>query len=261
MTSSWTARIAESEEYLLTHCPLYESNWVSHILIPFRHLPTLVSIVLIMAQYYEPFRDVYYPIAISSGTLFSLLINFLLQTWIDMPGASATCGSSREMPPFSVQQAGFIVAMLVTFGTFWKSRIGTYQQQFMYLLFGMTAGARYYLGYNTRAQVLTGAAIGTGFAILWQTMVYNFLCLSAKYQHEIFNVWLFKKLRYTNNWCMETWTPVARATEAEMDSFLETLRSGWLSFLNLPALLVPPAPDLPNRRKGDIERPSDGTRY
>jgi len=251
--ADWEAFAREQEAWPAAHCAAYRASSVAHYLLIFRDFPTLISIVLLLAQYYQPFRDVYYPMAISSGLLGSLLVGYLLRWLVEQPGPSAGCGTPWEMPNAASQQATFIATILVTFGVLWRPRLGTYQQQFAWSLVYYTLLARVYLGYNTFAQVLAGASLGAAWAVVWQSLVYNVLCWSARYDHLIFNVWIFRQLRYTNGWCTETHMPVPRATEKERARCWGQVESLLMALLNLPAVVVPPGPDVPARRPADEE--------
>jgi hypothetical protein len=232
------------------HCiPLYQPSSMASILLVFKDLPVYLSIFLIFLQFYRAFRDIYYPVAVSTGIFLNTLINYGLRA-IFRQGSPSTisCGNVWEMPTLSVQQGMFIVVMALTFPVLWRAHYGTRHVIGMVGFLWIVITGRLYLGYNSSNQIWFAALCGVVVGITWQLLVYRLLCYSnVEFRGGQLNLWA-RRLQYSNKWCSET------LTGGSHDQSVRPIKIGFiwrlvLGFSALPAIVLPPVfPTWPSRR-------------
>jgi len=251
MFDDWDAYLREAECHLALACaPLYQGGGWSHFLLAFKNFPILLSIVMMLSQFYEPFRDMYYPLGITSGVIVNTCVNALLRlAFTQGSPAGALCATANEMPNWAVQQGFFLTTIIITFPALWRARFGVYQAQFVFFLLWVSSASRIYLGYNTPDQILVAALVGTLVGVLWQLFVYWLLCVTATVRAQRkFSVFLLKSVTYSNSWCKESYTHFTSATDPSERRGVITFRDAVVWLLTLPTILIPPAPDLPSRK-------------
>jgi hypothetical protein len=110
------------------------------------------------------------------------------------------CGGPYDLPSRVAQHAAFFITSILTYSFQYRSpHFHGYYQAALAFWALIVPYALVYFNFNSGAQLLAAALVGSVFAFVWQVLVMYYLL--APHFDVVTSWWAFKTLEYRDTWC------------------------------------------------------------
>lgn len=152
-------------------CPGYDSSpWYAGLIVAIDFYQYYLTIGFFAATLLHP--DFYLKLMSTFLTL-DWLVNIGLRYAVGQTPPHPPCGGEFEMPSFASQHVGSFVCLILSAALLWRARLRGLHVAYMGAFVVAPVYARLYIGANSRMQLVAGAAVGTGFALVAQALIYT----------------------------------------------------------------------------------------
>lgn len=161
--SSWE-RLGDIGCVVAPICPEYVDSLWGAFLVLADFFPVTITLIFFGASLIRAEFVLFY---ISLGLTVDYWLNYALRAAIGDPPPTPGCGEAGEMPALATQHAVFITAMALLVICRWRVYFSEWKTFVLFAFVSIVTYARVYIGYNTPAQLLVGAAVGLAHALCW----------------------------------------------------------------------------------------------
>lgn len=153
-------------------CPEYQPSLFSELLVALNFYPIYLTVGMYAISLYHV--ELYLAL-ISFALTLDWLLNWGLRSWIQQPPPTAGCGSTYEMPSFASEDIMCFTIMLVTFTLVWRLYVSPWKLCILSIVLALIIYARLDIGFNTPAQLIAGAFIGSVEGVVYQLLIYHYI--------------------------------------------------------------------------------------
>lgn len=159
-------------------CPLYDPTpFFASVFIIINYYPLFFDVSLwVITIYAWEFFFSYLSLAV----LIDLLISYALRYIILSPQRFPNCGPNYGMPAYSSELMLLLNTMGICYIILWNRKISLVKIGILNLVTMVVILSRVYVGYNTNAEIIVGALIGTVEGFFYSIILYKFRSFFGK---------------------------------------------------------------------------------
>lgn len=168
-----SSSLLENETWSVLNCQPYERSWLTALMALFRAAPTIITWALYIAGfYYKELYLFYFGIGLWLNSLLNQLLNDLVVRAPRVPTCPPPHGAAFA---WQVQQMAFFTTFVLGYSALYRPCVNLWHIGLVQMLFMLTVVGSDMLNYQHTDAIVSGAAAGNTFALVYSSAGYFFV--------------------------------------------------------------------------------------